>query len=73
MIGFSTARRIRYDEQAVCSMEVMPENKIDLAFRAMAECAEEAVLDSMCCADAVTGFEGHHVDCLSDWLERLKK
>ena len=73
MIGFSTARHIRYDEQAVCSMEVMPENKIDLAFRAMAECAEEAVLDSMCCADAVTGFEGHHVDCLSDWLERLKK
>ena len=54
-------------------MEVMPEGKIDLAFRAMAECAEEAVLDSMCCADAVTGFEGHHVDSLADWLEQLKR
>lgn len=73
MIGFSTARRIEYDEQSVCSMEVMPEGKIDLAFRAMAECAEEAVLDSMCCADALTGFEGHHVDSLADWLEQLKK
>lgn len=69
MIGFSTAARIDYREQSVREISVIPEGKIDLAFRAIAECAEEAVLDSMVCAKAVTGFEGHHVNSLADWLQ----
>lgn len=75
MIGFSTATRIRFDEQSVQTREVIPEGKIDLAFRAIAECAEEAVLDSMYCAKETTGFEGHHVNSLADWLEdnRIKE
>ena len=68
MIGFSTAHSVRYDEEQVQQLEVMPEGKIDLAFRAIAECAEEAVLDSMYCAEAMTGFEGHHVACLREFL-----
>ena len=68
MIGFSTAHSVRYDEEQVRRMDVMPEGKIDLAFRAIAECAEEAVLDSMYCAEAMTGFEGHHVACLREFL-----
>ncbi len=69
MIGFSTAGRIAYNEEHLKEIQVIPEGKIDLAFRAIAECAEEAVLDSMCCAKAVTGFEGHHVNSLADWLK----
>ena len=68
MIGFSTAHSVRYDEEQVQRMDIMPEGKIDLAFRAIAECAEEAVLDSMYCAEAMTGFEGHHVACLREFL-----
>ena len=68
MIGFSTAHSVRYDEEQVQQLEVMPEGKIDLAFRAMAGCAEETVLDSMYCAEAMTGFEGHHVACLREFL-----
>lgn len=68
MIGFSTAGRVNYAETKVCSREYLPEGKIDLAFRAMAECTEEAVLDSMFCAQEVVGYEGHKVTCLSDWL-----
>lgn len=70
MIGFSTAHRTASNEQHVCAMRVIPEGKIDLAFRAVAECAEEAVLDSMYCAKAVTGFDGHHINSLADWLEQ---
>lgn len=68
MIGFSTAHSVRYDEEQVQRMDIMPEGKIDLAFRAIAECAEEAVLDSMYCAESMTGFEGHHVACLREFL-----
>ena len=38
MIGFSTAHSVRYDEEQVQRMDIMPEGKIDLAFRAIAEC-----------------------------------
>ncbi len=70
MIGFSTASRIRYDEQELQQMAIIPEGKIDLAFRAIAECAEEAVLDSMYCSEALTGFEGHHITSLHDWMQQ---
>lgn len=69
MIGFSTASRTAYDEQSVRSIDVIPEGMIDRAFRATAECTEEAVLDSMICAKAVTGWEDHHINSLADWLE----
>ena len=70
MIGFSTATRVRYDEQEICTREVIPEGQIDRAFRAIAECAEEAVLDSMVCAHEMTGYQDHHVFGLSDWLDK---
>ena len=68
--AFSTATRVRYDEQEVCTREVIPEGQIDRAFRAIAECAEEAVLDSMVCAHEMTGYQDHHVFGLSDWLDK---
>ena len=68
MIGFSTAGRVRYNETEVCSREYIPEGKIDLAFRAIAECTEEAVLDSMYCAGEVSGPE-YKATSLADWLK----
>ena len=58
-VGFSTANRIpREDDGLVQPCQRLNEDEMDLVFRAAAECAEEAVLDSLFSAETVTGFEG---------------
>ncbi len=59
-IGFSTANRTapESDPRAVLPCEAFNENRIDPVFRAAAECAEEAVLNSMAAAEDVTGPDG---------------
>ena len=59
-VGFSTANRTAPDGDArdVIPCEALNENRIDLAFRAAAECTEEAVLNSMAAAGDVTGPNG---------------
>lgn len=69
MVGFSTARRIPHDTQ----QEILPcfelnENKIDLAFRAMAEATEEAVLNSMVCAGPAHRLDGMYIHSLREFL-----
>ena len=61
-LGFSTANAFDPRESAalrpgtLCSDEIL-----DLPFRAIAECTEEAVLNSMLTAHTVTGFRGNQV------------
>ena len=59
-VGFSTANRLAPDGNArdVLPCEALNENRIDVVFRAAAECAEEAVLNSMTAAEDVTGPDG---------------
>ncbi len=57
MIGFSTANRIPADG-GILSLRCIHEEHIDKAFRAAAECTEEAVLRSMLEAGRVTGYSG---------------
>lgn len=55
-IGFSTQNRISAKEKRdIIPVSVLNEEKIDLAFRAAAECTEEAVLNSMAAAEPVRG------------------
>ena len=69
MIGFTTAARIHHtEESAVISLPQLNENKIDLAFRAAAEATEEAVLNSMLCAKATTGWKGNIRHSLAEYL-----
>lgn len=66
-LAFSTANP--YDprsEGALRATVSFAEEQMDLPFRAAAECAEEAVLDSMLCAHAVTGWDGRTVPALTD-------
>ncbi len=66
-LGFSTANH--YDPRsgrAVRSGHFFAEDLLDLPFRAAAECAEEAVLRSMLCAHAATGWTGERVAALPD-------
>lgn len=59
MVGFTTANGYAHEgSAAILTQRILREPKLDLAFRAVAECCEEAVLNSMICADAVTGYDG---------------
>ena len=70
MIGFSTAYRIHHVEEAgVINVPQLNETKIDLAFRAAGEATEEAVLNSMVCSDAVTGYKGDTRHSLKEYLK----
>ena len=58
-LGFTTANRIPHAcTQALLPLTVLHEERIDLAFRAMAEATEEAVLDSMLTAETVVSSSG---------------
>lgn len=69
VVGFTTANRVQHFEEAsVIPQQVLNENLIDDFFRAMAEATEEAVLNSMVCAEAVTGLRQHHRESLAHYL-----
>lgn len=57
MVGFSTANRIPLNGEIQHIISIH-ESKMDLAFRAVAEATEEAVLNSMLYAKSVVGYTG---------------
>lgn len=61
VLGFTTANRHRHDDGALRTVQSVNDDLIDLAFRACAESVEEAVLNSLCCADRVTGHNGREL------------
>ena len=67
-LGFSTAHPVT-GEGDILPSAILNESRIDLLFRAAAECAEEAVLNSMSCARAVAGFRGDRVESLADHMD----
>ncbi len=72
MIGFSTANKIEQKyETATVSQTILAENQLDLAFRAAAECCEEAVLNSMITADAVQDLQGKKIWSLKEFEDLL--
>ncbi len=72
LVGFTNANRVQHFEEApVVSQQVLNENLIDDFFRAMAEATEEAVLNSMVSAEAVTGIRQHHRETLAHYLTTL--
>lgn len=64
-IGFSTVNRMPAGDEACYAATAFNEEYMDLCFRAAAECAEEAVLNSMAAAEPVTSPQGitHHSLC----------
>ncbi len=60
VIGFSTGNIVQqHPESDFQPLIQLSEGRIDRLFRAAAEATEEAVLDSMLCAETVTGWHGH--------------
>ncbi len=71
VIGFTTARRRMEDDIPVCSVKVLRDDLIERPFRAVCECVEEAIANSLVAADRVTGFDGENhvtVRALSEFL-----
>ena len=71
MIGFSTAHTVSHTN-AECFNEYhfLNEGKMDLAFHAVIEAEEEAVLNSMIAADTVVGYTGETRHALRPYLEK---
>lgn len=67
MVGFTTANRVPFEEgPSVRIQRVLREDLLDGPFRAAAECAEEAVLNALICANTTTGYRGDVVTSLRD-------
>lgn len=67
-VGFSTAVTFDHDEPSdFTRISVLNENRIDTLFRAAAEVTQEAVLNSMCAAEAMRGRAANRRS-LADWL-----
>ena len=70
ILGFSTANIIKYgEEQDILDFKFLNEDKIDRVFRAVAECEEEAVLNSMITSNKVIGYKGRSRESLIDYIK----
>ena len=58
-VGFTTARPVRQD--AFCVQTILREDLMDEPFRAIGECAEEAILQSLWHAAPDTALNGAHI------------
>lgn len=59
MIGFTTANRMPHGGMhRVITQQMLTEHTLEFAFRAVAEATQEAVLNSLCCADDVCAANG---------------
>ncbi|WP_408010127.1 P1 family peptidase [Pseudalkalibacillus sp. A8] len=72
VIGFSTATKIPHDKpDHLLSFPTIHEEDMDLAFRAVGEAVEEAVLNSMITAEKVVGRDGNVRPTLKDLIEQF--
>ncbi len=68
-IGFSTANVISEDKGGdIMSIACVKENRMNMLFRAAGEATEEAILNSMVCADDTTAPDRHVVKSLKHYL-----
>ncbi len=80
VIAFSTANRIEAFDPGLSTLNLLaypPARLLDRMFQAVIECVEEAVLDSLFCAETVVGRDGHiahalPVDPVLTWLKDRK-
>ncbi|RLK63088.1 S58 family peptidase [Atopobacter sp. AH10] len=73
VLAFSTANRIAHNKiDAFIPLKILYDEDLDLAFQALAESVEEAVLSSLFHAETVTGRKERKLWSLKDWLEQCK-
>ncbi|HET7579504.1 MAG TPA: P1 family peptidase [Bacillales bacterium] len=71
-IGFSTAARIPHESRkAFIDIQRIHDAHMDLLFRAVAESTEEAILNSLVCAETTVGRESHQRVSLKEYMHLL--
>ncbi|MDF2890600.1 MAG: family peptidase [Clostridia bacterium] len=74
VIGFSTANKLNhYEEDSFVEFRVLQENKIDEIFIGAIEATEEAVLNSMICADTTKGRKERIIYSLKEYISEILK
>lgn len=74
VIGFSTANKINhYEEKCFLDLKTINENKIDEVFRGAIEATEEAVLNSLICANTTKGREARIIYSLKEYIGEINK
>lgn len=69
MIGFSTSNRMPHGGMhRVLTQQVLTEHTLETAFRAVAEATQEAVLNSLACADDVRAEDGTLYEAIGRYL-----
>ncbi|MFZ5986957.1 MAG: P1 family peptidase [Bacillota bacterium] len=72
VISFTTANRIEhYCEKSFNNINMLNEKYMDDVFRAAAESTEEAVLNSLVCADTTLGRDGHMRHSLKEYIHKI--
>lgn len=72
IIGFSTATKIPHEKPKHCiTIPQIHEEDLDLAFRAVGEATEEAVLNSLVTAEAVCGRDGNERPAFKDLIQKF--
>ena len=67
-VGFTTAAK--RDQGSFETQTVLKEDKMNLPFRAIGECAEEAILQSLWHAGADTALDGSEIPCFRDLIKQ---
>ncbi|UOY91861.1 P1 family peptidase [Ectobacillus sp. JY-23] len=69
VIGFSTANTIPHQQKQLRKLSIVPEDDLDVAFRAISEATEEAVLNALIAATPVVGRDKNERPALYDLLQ----
>ncbi len=67
-LGFSTANILTDDGTAFQTVRMIRDGHLNIVFRAAAEATEEAVLNSMLCADPAVTIDGTQIHSLREYL-----
>lgn len=70
VVGFSTANKVPRETKGMTyNMKILLDQRMNPLYKAAIEATEEAILDSLCMAEPMTGHSGHHAPAFP--IERL--
>ena len=76
-LAFATGNHLPSDVTGIRDLRMLAHDALDPLFRAVADSVEESILNALCAAEDLTGFEGHTayalpIEALRELLERRR-
>ncbi len=73
-LAFATGNHVPPDTDTPIPIHMLPNQQMDQLFDATAEAVEESILNALCAAETMTGFQGHTAHALPlDELQRIMR